>query len=181
MMELETATAVLRGERADAIAVVTMSPLGSWGEPGPSDFRLLGTMGAASSIGLGLAVGRPERAVWVVDGDGSLLMQLGVLSAIADAAPPNLTLILIDNGIYAVSGAQPVPGPVDWPALLAAAGLRAVACETPEQLRTALRDPGEGPRAIVARCERRRPSYPPGLFASIRSDEEAARIRALHR
>ena len=84
----------------------------------------MGTMGAAASIGLGIALGVPDRPVWVLDGDGSLLMQLAVVAAVADAAPDNLVHVVIDNGIYAISGAQPTPAPRDWAALLQAAGYR---------------------------------------------------------
>ena len=67
-------------------------------------------MGKASSLGLGLALGRPERQVWVLDGDGSLVMNLGTLVTIAEQQPPNLTHFLLQNGVYEVTGGQPVPG-----------------------------------------------------------------------
>ena len=123
-MHVAEATTVLREEAGDAIAVLTMSPMAFWGESRPLDFRLLGTMGAAASIGLGIALGTPDRTVWVIDGDGSLLMQLGVVAAVADAAPENYVHVVIDNGIYAISGAQPTPAPRDWAALLEGAGYR---------------------------------------------------------
>lgn len=183
-MGLDEATGVLVAERGDAVAVITMSPLGFWGEAGAADFRLLGLMGSAASIGLGIALGAPDRDVWVVDGDGSLLMQLGVLSAIADAAPANLLHVVLDNGVYAVSGAQPTPGPVDFAALALGAGYpSAAACDSTEALREAVqreavqREPG-GPRMVVARCRRERPEYPSGAFAGILSSEETARLRA---
>ena len=68
-MQVSEATTVLREEAGDAIAVLTMSPMAFWGESRPLDFRLLGTMGAAASIGLGIALGTPDRTVWVIDGD----------------------------------------------------------------------------------------------------------------
>lgn len=181
MIGLDVATTTVLEARTDALAVITMSPLAYWRGPltRADDFRLIGTMGAASAIGLGLALGRPDRDVWVLDGDGSLLMQLGVLAAIADAAPPNFTLILMDNGIYAVSGAQPVPGPIDWPAMLGAAGMRDVAsCADVVQLQAALQCDMRGPRAVIARCTSERPAYPDGAFAGISSADEAARVRA---
>jgi len=128
-MEIEQAVAVLRDECDDAIAVLTMSAIAFWGEPRPQDFRLMGTMGAAASIGLGVAVGVPDRPVVVVDGDGSLLMQLAVVAAVADTAPSNLVHVIVDNGVYAISGAQPTPAPADWVALLLGAGYAdAVGC-----------------------------------------------------
>jgi phosphonopyruvate decarboxylase len=73
--------------------------------------------------------------VLVVDGDGSLQMQLGVLAAIAGAAPPNLVHIVIDNGIYAISGGQPTAGPIDWQGVMLAAGYAAVVtCDIPDRL-----------------------------------------------
>jgi phosphonopyruvate decarboxylase len=176
-MRVEEATTVLRQEAGDAIAVLTMSPMAFWGESRPLDFRLLGTMGAAASIGLGIALGTPDRTVWVIDGDGSLLMQLGVVAAVADAAPENYVHVVIDNGIYAISGAQPTPAPRDWVALLEGAGYReAVVCESPDDLRAALRRDAAGPRAVVIRCVRERPAYPPGALVAI-PETEAARIR----
>jgi thiamine pyrophosphate-dependent acetolactate synthase large subunit-like protein len=176
-MHVADATTVLREEAGDAIAVLTMSPMASWGEARPLDFRLLGTMGAAGSIGLGIALGTPDRPVWVVDGDGSLLMQLGVVAAVADAAPENYVHVVIDNGIYAISGAQPTPAPRDWAALLEGAGYReAVVCETPDEVRAAIRRDVPGPRAVVVRCARERPAYAPGALAAV-PEAEAARIR----
>ena len=67
-------------------------------------------MGGASSLGLGLALARPDRRVIVFDGDGSLLMQLGSLATIAGAAPRNLVHFLFKNGVYHTSGAQGIPG-----------------------------------------------------------------------
>jgi len=66
-------------------------------------------MGKGSSIGLGLALACPDRRVIVWDGDGGLLMNLGSLITIADQAPKNLFHIVLDNGMYATTGGQPVP------------------------------------------------------------------------
>ena len=67
-------------------------------------------MGGASSLGLGMALARPDRRVLVLDGDGSLLMQLGSLATVAGAAPRNLVHFLFKNGVYHTSGAQGIPG-----------------------------------------------------------------------
>ena len=72
----------------------------------PSHFYMLGSMGMASSIGLGLALAQKKR-VYVVDGDGSLLMNLGSLATIAHHAPHNYCLIVIDNECYSSTGNQP--------------------------------------------------------------------------
>ena len=156
-----------------------MSPLGFWGETREQDFRLMGTMGAAGSLGLGLALGTPGRAVWILDGDGSLAMQLGVTVAIADAAPANLLHMVFANDVYAVSGAQPVPGPSpDWAQIAAGARYRSAGtASTADELREALRAPVDGPRMLVVRCRAERPDYPPGMFAEIDPSAEAERLR----
>jgi hypothetical protein len=107
------------------------------------------------------------------------MMQLGLLGAIADARPERFCHIVLDNRIYAVSGAQPVPASetFDWVAIALAAGYpRAEACETPSQLQRALHSPAPGPRMIVARCEPTRPDYPPGSFA-VDAAREGMRVR----
>lgn len=70
-----------------------------------SNFYMLGSMGLASSIGLGVALST-EKDVVVIDGDGSLLMNLGTLSTIALAKPKNLTIVAIDNGVHGSTGNQ---------------------------------------------------------------------------
>ena len=73
----------------------------------PQNFYMLGSMGLAFPIGLGVALAQPQRRVFALEGDGSLLMQLGCLSTIATLAPRNLGLIVMDNGIYQITGSQP--------------------------------------------------------------------------
>ena len=72
----------------------------------PANFYTWGSMGLASSIGLGLALARPELRVFVVDGDGSLLMNLGSLATIGWTRPANLVLIVWDNQVYGTTGGQ---------------------------------------------------------------------------
>src|SRR5947199_9135421 len=81
-------------------------------------------MGSASAIGLGLALAQPQRKVIVVDGDGSLLMQLGWLGTIAGAAPANFYHFVFENGVYETSGSQPLPaeGKFDLHQMARAAG-----------------------------------------------------------
>ena len=67
-------------------------------------------MGSASTIALGIALAQPQRKVIIIDGDGSLLMQLGSLVTIAGAAPANLYHFVFENGVYETSGSQPLPG-----------------------------------------------------------------------
>lgn len=75
----------------------------------PQNFYMLGSMGLAFPIALGIALAQPERRIFALEGDGSLLMQLGCLSTIAALSPKNLTMIVMDNGIYQITGAQPTP------------------------------------------------------------------------
>ena len=71
----------------------------------PSNFYMLGTMGLASSIGLGLALAQ-DKKVLVVDGDGSVLMNFGTLPTIANNPAANYILLIIDNGSYGSTGDQ---------------------------------------------------------------------------
>ena len=73
----------------------------------PENFYTWGSMGLASSIGLGIAMAQPARRVVVLDGDGSLLMNLGSLATIATVRPPNLVVIVWDNQLYGTTGGQP--------------------------------------------------------------------------
>ena len=75
----------------------------------PQNFYMLGSMGLAFPIALGVALAQPDRRVFALEGDGSLLMQLGALSTIAALKPKNLIMIVMDNGIYQITGAQPTP------------------------------------------------------------------------
>jgi phosphonopyruvate decarboxylase len=180
MMDAGHAVAAIREARADEVVVTTMSGLGFWPEAGPLDFRLLGLMGAAGSIGLGIALAQPEKDVWVIDGDGSLLMQLGVLAAVGDAEPARFTHIVLDNRVYAISGAQAVPASrtLSWCEMAAAAGYAsAVECHSADELKVVLGDSGGGPRLISVRCVTERPHYLAGAFA-IDAGGEAARLRA---
>jgi len=73
----------------------------------PQNFYMLGSMGLAIPIALGVAIAQPRRHVIALEGDGSLLMQLGCLATVAERAPKNLTIVVWDNGIYQITGSQP--------------------------------------------------------------------------
>jgi thiamine pyrophosphate-dependent acetolactate synthase large subunit-like protein len=75
----------------------------------PQNFYMLGSMWLAFPIALGVALAQPNRRVFALEGDGSLLMQLGCLSTIATLKPKNLTMVVMDNGVYQITGAQPTP------------------------------------------------------------------------
>ena len=98
--------------RRDAIVVSTYSSAFEWRKIAPSNLNYfsVGAMGQASSHALGLALGLPDQKVIVLDGDGSLLMNLGSLVTVAEAAPPNLVHFVVENGCYEANGSHPIPG-----------------------------------------------------------------------
>jgi phosphonopyruvate decarboxylase len=121
---------VLERRRRDELVVTTMTSSRVWArvsEQPEFDLSFGGCMGKASSLGLGLALGRPDRRVWVLDGDGSLVMNLGTLVTIAQQAPLNLVHFVLENGVYEVTGGQAVPGAglADLAAMARGAGYRA--------------------------------------------------------
>jgi len=73
----------------------------------PQNFYMLGSMGLAIPIALGVAIAQPKRHVVALEGDGSLLMQLGCLSTVAMLGQKNLTMVIWDNGSYQITGGQP--------------------------------------------------------------------------
>lgn len=128
MMKPEEVLAAVAAARGSAICVPTMTTGPAWRTLAPGDLSVgcVGFMGGAAAMGLGLALGAPDRRVIVFDGDGSLLMQLGSLATIAGAAPRNFTHLLFKNGVYHTSGSQETPGGpgVDFAAMAKAAGYR---------------------------------------------------------
>ena len=69
-------------------------------------FYMLGSMGQASMIGLGVAIGRPDRRCIVIEGDGNLLMNPASMIVVGQCKPKNLFHIIIDNGVYETTGSQ---------------------------------------------------------------------------
>ena len=72
-----------------------------------SNFYMIGSMGLASSIGLGVALKNPRKSVFIFDGDGNVLMNLGSLTTIASQKPKNLIHIVFDNSVHESTGGQP--------------------------------------------------------------------------
>jgi thiamine pyrophosphate-dependent acetolactate synthase large subunit-like protein len=91
----------------------------------PQNFYMLGSMGLACPIALGVALAQPERGVIALEGDGSILMSLGCLTTIGKVAPRNLTIIIWDNGVYQITGKQPTAtaGSTDIVAVAKGAGI----------------------------------------------------------
>ena len=103
---------VISEHRDEAVVVATMTANFIWPQVSTNpglDLLFSGAMGKASSIGLGLALARPDKQVIVLDGEGSLLMNLGTLVTIAGMSPRNLVHFVLDNNVYRTSGGQPVP------------------------------------------------------------------------
>jgi sulfopyruvate decarboxylase subunit beta len=140
MIEGMRALEMLAEHRTNEVVITTMSTARTW--PAISsrpdlDYPLRGCMGKASSIGLGVALARPDVRVLVLDGDGSLLMNLGTLVTIASQAPKNLVHVIFDGASYDTSGAQPTPGKdiIDWAGLAKSAGYKQAAnIESEEEL-----------------------------------------------
>jgi thiamine pyrophosphate-dependent acetolactate synthase large subunit-like protein len=92
------------------------------------NFYMLGSMGLAVPIALGVALAQPDRKVFAVEGDGSLLMQLGCLATVATLAPKNLAILVMDNGVYQITGGQETPAArADFAAIARGCGLAGAA------------------------------------------------------
>jgi sulfopyruvate decarboxylase subunit beta len=115
-----------------------------------TNFYMLGSMGLASSIGLGLA-SFTQKEVAVIDGDGSLLMNLGALSTIAVVAPKNLTIIAVDNGVHGSTGNQPTATSycTDLELIARGAGFaKTYKAATEPQILSAIKSLSEGPNFV---------------------------------
>jgi phosphonopyruvate decarboxylase len=126
-MKLIEAFQTIEALQKDSIVVVCQEGRVPWESLAPNlDLYIpfVGSMGKGSSLALGIALARPDRRVVVVDGDGSLLMNLGSLVTIAGKSPKNLCHMVVENGIYAGTGGQPVPnaGQTSFTGMAKAAG-----------------------------------------------------------
>ena len=130
MMKLREAMEILAAHRGQRIVVATMSSSTVW--PSLSDTGLdfiyvPSAMGQGPPLGHGLALAQPERGAIVINGDGCTLMNLGCLVTLANH-PANVYLLIVDNGLYEVTGGQPTAGTghADFAALARAAGIQRV-------------------------------------------------------
>ena len=126
MMKRDECLKVLARHRKNEIVVAVYTAAQELIHISPNDlnYTFTGAMGQGSSHGLGLALGRPDKRVIVLDGDGSLLMNLGTLVTIANAAPKNFVHCLCENGTYETNGSVPIPraGQIRFTELAKAAG-----------------------------------------------------------
>jgi thiamine pyrophosphate-dependent acetolactate synthase large subunit-like protein len=141
----------------------------------PQNFYMLGSMGLAVPIALGVALAQPQRQVFALEGDGSLLMQLGALGTSAMAAPKNLAIVVFDNGVYQITGSQPTLTAygTDLVAMAKGAGLAQSAWSEDEAHFEELIDfalLGSGPAFIAARTD----DQPPAGV----TERDAAKIRS---
>lgn len=112
-MPLLAALEVLRDVRRDEIVVTTMGSAREWPKLAqhPLDFQYLpSAMGHAPMLALGMALAQPAREVIAFNGDGGMLMGLGCLVTVVASRATNFTLIVLDNGLYEVTGGQPTAG-----------------------------------------------------------------------
>ena len=111
MIDSFEAQKIISQHRNNAIVVNTFTTSREWAQVSTNpDLALSGgkAMGKASSLGLGLALAQAGRKVIVLDGDGSLLMNLGSLVTIANMAPSNLIHFVFENSVYRTTGGQPL-------------------------------------------------------------------------
>lgn len=145
----------------------------------PRAFTMDGVMGAASSVGLGLALARPDREVLVVTGDGELLMNVGSLATIAVQNPRNLRMLVIDNGRYDLTGGQATATATvtDLEAVARGFGIaRTATVRTEEDIPMAqelIRTPGDTAFVLV--------KVAPGPAAEVRIDRDGSRLRSAFR
>jgi len=124
----------------------------------PQNFYMLGSMGLTIPIALGVAIAQPQRHVIALEGDGSLLMQLGCPATVAERAPKYLTIVVWDNGVYQITGSQPTASAAsaDLVAIARGAGISQSAWAADESefdqlVASALK--GGGPTLIAARID----------------------------
>jgi thiamine pyrophosphate-dependent acetolactate synthase large subunit-like protein len=124
----------------------------------PQNFYMLGSMGLACPIALGVALAQPKRRVIALEGDGSLLMQLGVLATIATLQPKNLSIIVMDNRTYQITGSQPTASAysTDFVAIARGAGIAQSDWALDESMFEQLIEralAGDGPSLVAARID----------------------------
>jgi len=144
----------------------------------PGNFYMIGSMGVAASTGLGIALAKPRRRVVVFDGDGSVLMGLGVLAMVGSIKPANLVHVVFDNEVFASTGKQPTySATVPLDRLAEAAGYavvrRADSAEGLKREWSRLRGM-EGPIFLLVKC--RADSSPPPERVRLEPEQITSRL-----
>jgi len=111
MIDQKDLMEVVQKHRGDAVVVTVERASIVWPQISTHEKRDISptVMGKGSSFALGICLARPDIKVILFDGDGSLLMNLGTLTTIAQSSPPNLYHVVLENGMYATTGGQPIP------------------------------------------------------------------------
>lgn len=106
------------------------------------DFLTVGSMGHASSIALGVAINKPDKKIWCIDGDGAVLMHMGAMAVLAATCPNNLVHIVINNGAHETVGGMPtVASQIDLCGVAKSCGYKKVLCASSfEELDKVLED-----------------------------------------
>lgn len=145
----------------------------------PGNLYMIGSMGLAAALGLGVALCRPDRSVVVLDGDGSVLMGLGVLPMIGSLRPRRFVHVVLDNEVYASTGHQPTySGQVALDAVASASGYTVVRrAEDSESLLRYWKQVREepGPAFLLVKC--RPDTDPPGERVRWEPEEITKRFR----
>ena len=188
MLHRRDVVARLLRDRTDLVVITGLgAPTYDVAAAGDNDrnFHLWGAMGGAAVMGMGLACARPDVPVAVMTGDGETLMGLGGFATIASQQPANLTVVILDNGQYGETGAQPshTAGGTDLAAVARACGIADTRTITDEAGVTALaarlHAPADGPVVAVVKIaqgedERVLPSRD-GAFLRLRTEAALAR------
>ncbi|NKB56331.1 MAG: aldehyde dehydrogenase [Alphaproteobacteria bacterium] len=122
----------------------------------PRDFCLIGAMGLAVPVGLGLANAQPDNRILVITGDGDMLMGMGALATVANVHPRNLMIVVLDNERYGETGGQPThtAGVTDLSAIATGAGIpTAATIRSQDELTVMIRNihEGDGPAFYVVK------------------------------
>jgi thiamine pyrophosphate-dependent acetolactate synthase large subunit-like protein len=140
----------------------------------PQNFYMLGSMGLAIPIALGVAIAQPQRKVIALEGDGSLLMMLGCLATVGARQPQNLVIVVMDNGAYEITGGQATASSqgTDFAAIARATGIASAHWAADEAHFETLMDEAlatPGPHLIAARLTTAKPAG--------QTERDPARIR----
>jgi thiamine pyrophosphate-dependent acetolactate synthase large subunit-like protein len=184
LMSQRQALEVLARHRAEHVVITTMSSIAIWPElsDSPLDFAYIpSAMGQGPGLGLGLALAQDKHGVIVVNGDGCMLMNLGSLVTLA-AHPAKLYLLILDNGLYEVTGGQATAGAgrVDFAEVARGAGIQRVyRFDTLAAWQQGAAEPLTGPGPVViwlkveARLGQKTPKAPRPMAEQIRRLREA--------